>query len=120
MNTKAVDFFSAAFELNLFPGSIRIDDINLSMVVAVNEVKGDAKWFDVYPNPASDNLSVHINRPYNQASVEVISTLGAVVKSFNADKNTEMIDISNLESGIYTVKLKLDGKDVNKRFTVTK
>ena len=97
-----------------------MDDINLSLAASLGDIKGDAKWFDVYPNPASNVLSIRINRPYDQASVDIINTLGAVVKSFNAQMSTQSIDISNLESGIYTIKLKIDGKEVNKRFTVSK
>ena len=108
------------FELSLVPGNIRIDDVDLSIVTSVNDAKGDAKWFDLYPNPASDNINININIPFNQASVEVINTLGAVVLSFNAEMSTKSIDISNLESGIYTAKLKIDGKEVNKRFTISK
>ncbi len=112
--------FHAFNPIGSVPGVIRIDDINVGVAAAVSDIKGDAKWFDIYPNPATDVLSIRINRPYDQASVDVINTLGAVVKSFNVQMSAQTIDISNLESGIYTLKLKIDGKEVNKRFTVSK
>ena len=106
--------------VGIFPGVVRVDDINLHIVTGVNDFTKETKWFDIYPNPASDNLTISMNRPYDNATVKVINTLGAVVKSFNAETSTKTIDISNLESGIYTVKVVFDGKEVNKRFTVSK
>ena len=101
-------------------GVLRIDDINLSMVASIGESNGDTKWFDVYPNPASDHLTVRMNRPYHNATVEVINSLGAIVKSFTTEESAKTIDIANLESGIYTMTVKFDGTSVYKRFTISK
>ena len=112
--------FHAYVSTGAFPGSQRIDDINLHIVTGVDERNKETYWFDLYPNPAFDNLTIRMNRPYDYATVSIINTLGAVVKTFSVESNTKTIDISSLESGIYTAQVVFDGKVVNKHFTISK
>ena len=112
--------FHAYVTAGAFPGSQRIDDINLHIVTSVDERNKETYWFDLFPNPAFDNLTIRMNRPYDYATVSIINTLGAVVKTFSAESSTKTIDISSLESGIYTAQVVFDGKVVNKHFTISK
>jgi hypothetical protein len=105
---------------SLAPNILRLDDVTVSEVVGVSEVKAETKWFDVYPNPASSDLSVRMNRPFDNANVQVINALGAVVLESKITTAVTGVSISTLNSGLYTAKITVDGVDVYKRFTVSK
>lgn len=69
-------------------------------------IKGkNALDFSVYPNPASDNLIVSVN-DYLNSSVIIISVLGTQVYTGVLNSNSEHIDISDLNSGIYFLSIK--------------
>lgn len=60
----------------------------------------------LYPNPASNKLYVSWENVVVD-SIELYSFQGRLVRSFNLDKNTNshMIDVSQLKSGVYFVKV---------------
>ena len=67
----------------------------------------------VYPNPATDILSI-VTYDVNCSSVEIFSLDGRLVKSQNA--NFDAIDISSLASGLYMINVKMrDGREYNER-----
>lgn len=64
----------------------------------------------VYPNPANDYLIIESLEQSNCQSVELYSIDGRIVKSLTS--NFETIDITNLNTGIYIIKvMMLDGRE---------
>jgi hypothetical protein len=62
--------------------------------------------YKVYPNPASTQLTVEIEGQGSYESVELFDAMGRVVVREtlnNSEKNT--IDLSNVPSGMYVVRL---------------
>lgn len=72
--------------------------------IADNEIKG----FQMYPNPAEDivNLSADTNIDH----VIIYNTLGQKVMEMMPAENTTQIDVSNLESGVYMLKVNADNQ----------
>lgn len=68
----------------------------ISSAVADNN---DSSLIKVYPNPATDNISIDAE---NVNFVEIYSLSGALVEKVN---NTTNIDITNLDKGSYIVKV---------------
>ena len=69
----------------------------------------------VYPNPASTEISVEYRvADANRAVLEFSSMLGNVVKSevLDARLNKSVVNISDLDNGVYFYSLKVDGKIV--------
>ena len=67
----------------------------------------------IYPNPATDNLT--IETPQN-AKIEILNTAGQIIKTmYTADKQI-CIDISNLSSGVYIIKVKTEKGVVVEQF----
>ena len=62
----------------------------------------------LYPNPVKDRLTVNTE---NLHSVEVFNLMGQLVRTSTAN----IIDFSDLNEGIYFVRVKADGKTVTKR-----
>ena len=76
--------------------------------------KFTANSFSIYPNPANDMITLSVfNRNFDKA--EIIDVLGNIVWKRNKwDSNK--INIQNLKSGVYFLRLKTDGEVVAKKF----
>lgn len=68
----------------------------------------------VYPNPANDFLNIQSKGNINIASVSIYNTLGQLVSA--TTDNTAAVDISNLSSGNYFVKINSDAGNSNAIF----
>jgi hypothetical protein len=67
---------------------------------------------DVYPNPASNMVTLDYNLAgANSASVKIVNLLGSVVKSVNLStgSNKATIDVSDLTQGVYFYSVVVDG-----------
>lgn len=76
-------------------GSVTISAV---AYVGVNEI--DAIQVGLFPNPASDKVTVSTTEEVQ--SIEILSVTGQVITEFTA---TNSIDISELNSGIYMVRV---------------
>jgi len=84
-------------------------------VVPHGVANNNGSMFSIYPNPANNSLTLNLKN--NQTSlVEVYNMLGAVVTSFNSSSLTNNIDISNLNAGIYTLKVSQNGQSTTQKF----
>jgi hypothetical protein len=77
-----------------------LDDITISTGVGIQDV--EASQFSIYPNPATEILYVE-----GEGVAEVYNTLGQMVIS-NEVNGTAQINVSNLESGVYFVRMNGD------------
>lgn len=76
----------------------------------------------VFPNPANDNLNVSMDAFVGQAvQIRMFNAVGQEVSFREIDEVTEFIetfDVSNLESGVYTITVSADNNAVTKRFII--
>ena len=64
--------------------------------------------FTIIPNPATNQITISSATPFH--SVEIINFLGQTVVSQSANGNTATINVSNLNSGIYFVRVVFEGR----------
>lgn len=76
-------------------------DLGAKIALATNTFSTNAK-FSVYPNPANNELRI---KATETVSLSVIDILGKVVYSNNQVNNETIIDVSNLQKGVYLVKV---------------
>lgn len=81
-----------------------------SVLTSVNELKTIP--FSVYPNPASDQLTINIG--IGQFQVEVSTMLGQVLLT---EHNTKVLNISSLPQGMYIISITANGVKTNKLIT---
>jgi myo-inositol-hexaphosphate 3-phosphohydrolase len=67
----------------------------------------------IYPNPASHKVNIISNHKID--SIEVYDILGKRVKSL---KNTNEIDVTDLNSGLYLFKIWIDKQVQTKKIVV--
>jgi hypothetical protein len=73
-----------------------------------NELQ-DQTTFNIYPNPASDNISIVSQSTI--FSVEINNATGASVLSTSCNSPSVIVDVSSLDSGIYLICVNTsDGK----------
>ena len=81
-------------------------------VVEFATIVDNAVDFNIYPNPADNNIILNLDA---DALVAVYSMTGAVVAQGVSNKT---IDVSNLEAGIYNVVVTLDGVQTAKKLVI--
>jgi hypothetical protein len=77
-----------------------IDDVSLIFASTLSIFKEELMSFSIYPNPATDLIS--ISGVDNIKSIKVYSILGSLEKEVF---NTNQVDISELSSGIHLIKV---------------
>jgi hypothetical protein len=61
---------------------------------------------DVYPNPASNQVTVKLGRECNACSLEIVNSLGQVLRSEKLTSLTTTLDLSSFPNGVYYLKVK--------------
>jgi hypothetical protein len=93
--------------------------------VSVTEISKQKIYFDVYPNPASESLTLnfyHVETSQNY-QLSIFNSIGEVVYSFNLKPQTSnlkplTVDLHNFSNGLYLVKLQSDEQSVSRKVVV--
>ncbi len=70
--------------------------------------------FSIYPNPVNNILSIDSQEIITKVSI--FNLLGQEVKTSNPETNNVSVDVNNLDSGVYIVKLVAGDKKSTKKF----
>ena len=74
------------------------------------------RYSNVYPNPAKDIVTVQSS--FKVKEVEIYNALGQVVLRKEGSQNIETIDVANLQSGTYIVRIKTQRGFANKKILI--
>jgi hypothetical protein len=81
--------------------------------VGVDEYSSAEAYFNAYPNPAGDAVTIQLNGPASQ--VELLDAKGAIVRTLNGTRDQVRMDLHGLEAGHYLIRAFLDGKVLETR-----
>jgi hypothetical protein len=95
-------------------GIIVVDNITFSFDSNLSTKNISLEQFNMYPNPNHGLLNINYQGTINK--VQIFDITGKQVLTNNGFEKSTQIDISNLHSGLYLVKL----TDVNKRSSIKK
>ena len=108
-------------ELKIFNKALDITDIvNLysEKSITTSNTRVTKNSFNAYPNPASNFTRVELNSA--EGKIEIYNAIGAVVKSALVKNTNFTIDLSDLTSGVYTLK-HFDGNSISEnKLVITK
>jgi len=62
--------------------------------------------FNVYPNPASDQITISLSKTLEQQEVVLLNALGQIVNRTPMQSNTLTVSTAHLSPGIYTIQLR--------------
>ena len=104
---------NTASPINIPAGEFRIFGNAASTLSIPEQVLADK--LIIYPNPTSNSFS--INKPTNR--IEIYDTTGKLVYNFNGRFiRNHAFDISNLEQGMYIVKVHINNNAIAKQLIV--
>ncbi|RTY92236.1 T9SS type A sorting domain-containing protein [Flavobacterium sp. GT3R68] len=97
------------------------DDTNSNGIkdyLDANVALGTDNWesepgVSIYPNPASDLIFIENHTAKAIKKVSFYNVNGQLVKTLSSDKEVQNYSISDLQSGIYFVKIQLEDKIIN-------
>jgi len=119
-----IENFRYKFEMENGGGNnLYIDDIKIydPTLVGINEVNKAALNYNVYPNPVNDQLNIEFNLLGNTHVIgEIFDVTGRKITIlFESDfgLGTHRVDYntSDLNSGVYFIKITLEGESFTKR-----
>ena len=86
--------------------------VSIDPCVGINETGQNNAVFSVYPNPASDKLTISGNANAD-ADIVLIDQAGKVIReykhSFRKEKNEMVLSVSALPKGVYHIKISVPG-----------
>ena len=76
---------------------------------------------NVFPNPTQNKLNLKLpTPPNNNTKALIFNTLGHLVQKETLITKESSIDVSTLKSGIYFLKINVDGQEVIQRFVINR
>lgn len=79
--------------------------ISGQIITGTSEKELAKNMFKIYPNPAHDILNIEMNGSSGAYPSEIISTSGRILKTARIIPGTNKIQISNLPSGLYLIRI---------------
>ena len=79
----------------------------------VDEIAGTK--VSVYPNPASSTLNINVDNGFTSLNVKFVNIHGQIVKEVS---NALEINVSDVESGIYFIKIDCDGQQYLQKIVI--
>jgi len=107
-------------------GAGEVKKIGYGDYIGLEEVSQNHVSMTIYPNPAKDNATLDINLAQNSvATINVVDLMGRNVidlgtKSMKAGQNTIELNTSNLNNGMYFVKVASENGVVTKKITINR
>ena len=102
-----VAFFSSNPDTGLSGGILIVDDVELDFETGIATVAETNKLIRIYPNPASDILTVSIDQKNIFTELTVFSSLGELILSENiSEKNSIQFNTKTFQSGLYWIEMK--------------
>jgi len=86
--------------------------------VGIDELSMDNNELSIYPNPASDNVTISLNAAMQNAQVEIYNVFGQKVYSAVLVTKQETINTNQFSSGIYFVKVSNREKTFTKKLII--
>jgi hypothetical protein len=80
----------------------------------INETKSNLSLIEIYPNPANELLNINLGSLDTlTVKIQLVNSIGQIVLSRNAERNQIQLNLSQLENGIYFVKIYTNNESIN-------
>ncbi len=109
-------------EYNVFNDGLTINfDINIdaditALNVGVNEITNPNSELILFPNPASENVTIVLPNNEIASSIEIIDVTGKIVAS---GLNVNTINVATLAKSVYTIRVKTKDSILQKSLAIT-
>ena len=93
-----------------------VNVINCGVSTDLSNKINSNDWF-VYPNPASDFIKIQTSQSYN-SEITIFDILGKQLKGINSNDSESQINISDLNNGVYIIKIVNEGRIFNQKIVI--
>ena len=102
--------------------ALYIDNLNFdNLITSVSEQTSENTTFSLYPNPATDIVTLNIGNINNAAlTLNIYNVIGTLVKSEILKQNQQQINIGDLSNGVYMFSIKSKDFTANQRLIIQK
>lgn len=96
--------------------SVQYSDIRKSQLMHIsNQLK-----VSVYPNPANNTLSIHAPNLTVPATIQINSLLGESLLTVTMDKSNMVLNLNQIPTGLYLLKIDYNGKNQSQKLVIQK
>lgn len=103
-----------AYNVNSYSGMphgnsvLYVDNLSFdNLITSISEPTSENITFSLYPNPASDIVTLNIDNMNNtDLTLNIYNVTGTLVKSEMLKQNQQQINTGNLNNGIYMIEIK--------------
>ena len=88
----------------------------INNAVNVNEFKENQITCDIYPNPVGDKLTIATEMNVEEISIYDIYGRQTMRQQVNETTRQQVVEVANLETGIYFINIKTDKGNIVRRF----
>ncbi len=111
--------------IGLLPGnySVVVEDVNGCFATAafvvdwVNIVGKEDFVYNIYPNPVDETLFISFDNKVCER-IEIYDMLGQIVNSIKPNNDNTSVDVSNIISGVYFIRIVFDDKEYTHKLIV--
>jgi hypothetical protein len=123
LSTYALVDTAGGVQNNIGPSGnsvLYVDNLNFdNLITSVQEQTAKKTLFNLYPNPASDIVTLNIGNTNNtDLTLNIYNVIGTLVKSEMLKQNTRQINIGDLNNGVYMLSIKANDRTENKRLII--
>lgn len=99
--------------------ALLIDDIKVGSAAQLVSAEYLTKeGFKIYPNPALNNLNIELIESGNY-TVELININGVVINNYNFTGDMISLDVANIPTGVYIVKVSSEQNSIVQRIVIS-
>lgn len=112
--------FSNPDQFAMLLDDILIEDLGIS--TSANEIEKEADIFNIYPNPATDFISIELNEEMQERveQIQIMDALGREILLQNVSPaSIHQFNISDYGKGIYFVSLLVEGNRFTQKLIIT-
>ena len=110
------DYNSDGNPANDDTNSNSIPDYLEQAVALGNNTITQTSEFEIYPNPTSNVLHIQNNSGVTMNAINIYSINGSLIKQIKSNEVVTTISVSELQSGIYFVKIEANNQFITKKF----
>lgn len=112
---------AASYSVNITDanGCITTGIFMVGSVTGISELSQNGIAVSLYPNPSTDMATIEVSK-FTISNMRIVNLNGEVVLESEPNQAKEQINTNTLSSGVYFVKLRVNGNVITKKLVVTK
>lgn len=91
--------------------------MNFKNDVGIEELD-DALALNMYPNPAKEEVTISFNNNNEEAVISILDLSGKVVKTVGANAAQTVVNVADLQAGVYVVRVVAGNKQSTQKLTI--